>query len=547
MKNKKTILLSGLLLGIISVYCQNFNGLNVNLGNLYRTSHAETRSISPENLTGEKGKGGMTKLEDGSARNAARELGQGWKVNPYIVIKPGMTFVMGEVEGQGAIQHIWITPTGNYRLAIFRFYWDDETVPSVEAPIGDFFASGWGWGNEPQINSIPICVNPQNGFNSYWQMPFRKKFKITMQNLSTNDLIIYYQIDYTLTQIPDDAAYFHAQFNRTNPVIGKPEYVILDNVKGNGQYVGTYMAHGSNSPGWWGEGEVKFFMDGDTEYPTICGTGEEDYFCGSYAYEMRKDNKGNDVYTDFSSPYTGFYHVKDTLNSLKQTRFGEYRWHILDPIRFEKDLKVTIQALGWKENGAYLPLEDDLASVAYWYQTEPHSAFPKLPSIENLVIRKSRLIEHKGLNKSVQLNIEPSLKYNYLPASLTDGYTGTSDYTDGNWMGFEGNNPEIIVDLKTILSNGSISTSFLSDQNAWIFLPSDIEFYVSENGKQYKSVANFKNELQVLPLSRKEFKVDFNEKTQYIKIVIKNIGKCPVWHKGSGGKAWIFIDEIIVD
>ena len=147
------------------------NGLN----DLYKASDAKTRSISPENFTGKKGHGGMATLEEGSAAIAARKLGQGWKVNPYILVEPGETITLGEINGSGIINHMWMVPTGDYRLLILRFYWDDEKEPSVEVPFGDFFATGWGAGNEPLISSIAICVNPRNGFNSYWQMPFRKK------------------------------------------------------------------------------------------------------------------------------------------------------------------------------------------------------------------------------------------------------------------------------------------------------------------------------------------------------------------------------------
>ncbi|MBN2376374.1 MAG: DUF2961 domain-containing protein [Sedimentisphaerales bacterium] len=359
----------------------NLTGLSTSMDKLYLLSSAKSRSISPENFTGAKGKGGMATLAEGSAAHAARELGQGWKVNPYVKIKPGETFTMAQIDCSGIINHIWLTPAGNYRLGIIRFYWDDETQPSVEVPVGDFFAAGWGRGNEPKINSLAVCVNPRSGFNCYWQMPFRKKCKITMENLSDKVFTLYYQVDYTETTVPDDAAYFHAQFRRVNPLPDKDVYTIVDGIRGRGQYVGTYLAHGANSPGWWGEGEIKFYMDGDDKFPTICGTGEEDYFCGSYGYEMRKDPDGIDTYTSFSSLYTGFYQVKNL------PRIGQYRWHITDPIRFEKDLKVTIQSLGWQSGGRYLPLQDDLASVAYWYQTEPHQQFPKLPDKESLDIK----------------------------------------------------------------------------------------------------------------------------------------------------------------
>ncbi|MBE9510376.1 MAG: DUF2961 domain-containing protein [Bacteroidetes bacterium] len=386
---KKTIFTQLFLLfscGLLAQQAGNFSGLDLNMGNLYRLSNAKTRSISPENFTGEKGKGGMATLEEGSAAHAARDLGQGWKVNPYVRIKPGETFAMAEITGEGAIQHIWMTPSGNYRLSIFRIYWDDETEPSVEVPVGDFFCTGWGNGNEPEIRSLPICVNARSGLNSYWQMPFRKKCRVTMENLDDKEMVLYYQVDYTLTDIPDDAAYFHARFRRTNPLPDKEDYTIVDGIKGKGHFVGMYLSRGANSPGWWGEGEVKFFMDGDTEFPTICGTGEEDYFCGSYGFEMRKNEKERDIYTSFTTPYTGFYFLDPSKSGTHLSRVGEYRWHILDPVRFETDLRITIQSLGWQSGGRYLPLQDDLSSVAYWYQTEPHNPFPELPDKEKLVI-----------------------------------------------------------------------------------------------------------------------------------------------------------------
>jgi len=352
------------------------------MNHLYELKDAKTRSISPENFTGEKGKGGMATLEEGNAAHAARELGQGWKVNPYIHIEPGETFTLGEIDGSGIINHIWMTPVGDYRLMILRFYWDDEEEPSVEVPVGDFFAAGWGIGNEPQISSLAVTVNPRSGFNSYWQMPFREGCKVTMENMGDERATVYYQIDYSLEDIPQNTPYFHAQFRRVNPLPYKEVYTIVDGIEGRGNYVGTYLAHGANSPGWWGEGEIKFYMDGDEEFPTICGTGEEDYFCGSYGYEQRQID-GRYEYTSFSNLYTGFYHVP---YEGEQRRFGQYRWHITDPVRFEEDLRITIQALGWQSEGRYLPLEDDLASVAYWYQLEPHNPFPSLPAKEDLII-----------------------------------------------------------------------------------------------------------------------------------------------------------------
>ncbi len=362
-----------------------FSGLDMNLGNLYRTSDAKTRSISPENFTGEKGKGGMANPADknkpnvANASGSARDLGQGWKINPFVTIKSGQTFTLAEIEEPGAIQHIWMTPTGNWRFSILRIYWDDEKEPSVECPVGDFF--GQGWNSYAQLTSLPVCVNPGSAFNCYWTMPFRKKCRITMENINDKDpMTLYYQIDYTLTEIPSDAAYFHAQFRRNNPVESSV-YTIVDGIKGKGQFVGLYMAWGVTNNGWWGEGEIKFYLDGDTQFPTICGTGAEDYFCGSYGFD--RDGK----YKEFSTPYAGLHQViRPSGDYNVMMRFGLYRWHIMDPIRFDKDLKITIQDLGWHHGGRYLEQHSDIASTCFWYQTDPHTSFPKLPGWRELEV-----------------------------------------------------------------------------------------------------------------------------------------------------------------
>lgn len=360
----------------------DFNGLNLHLGNLHRLSDAQSRSISPENFSGEKGKGGMA--TEGTGAHAARDLGQGWKVSPSVRIEAGETFTLADIEGPGAIQSIWMTPTGNWRFSILRMYWDDEEEPSVEVPVGDFF--GQGWGEYAHINSLPVAVNPGSAFNCYWTMPFRENARITLENIANDAMVLYYQINYTLTDVPDDSAYFHAQFRRVNPLPYKEVYTILDGVEGQGHYVGTYMAWQLNSNGWWGEGEIKFYMDGDDEFPTICGTGTEDYFGGSYGF-VAEDEAGNQGYKTYTTPYLGFHQLikPDGFYQANQ-RVGLYRWHVQDPIRFQEDLRVTIQALGWRSGGRYLPLQDDIASVAYWYQQEPHAPFPDLPSKDELEV-----------------------------------------------------------------------------------------------------------------------------------------------------------------
>ena len=361
-----------------------FNGLGMSLGNLARLSDAQTRSISAENPNGAKGQGGSA--TEGTGAVAARELGRGWKVSPSINIAPSSTVTLADIEGPGAIQHIWLTVHPSvWRRLVLRCYWDDEAAPSVEVPLGDFFCNGWC--ERTNVSSLPVAVNPAGGFNSYWEMPFRRHARITIENLSPDEIGgFYYQITYALTDIPDDRAYFHAQWRRSNPLPYMEVHTLLDGVHGRGHYVGTYLAWGTNNRGWWGEGEIKFYLDGDGEWPTICGTGTEDYFGGAWNFEQPEGTHG--VY---STPFLGLPQVIEPRGyGHSQQRFGMYRWHVMDPIRFKEDLRVTIQALGWRSplagKGRYLPLQDDIASTAFWYQAEPHAPFPTLPDINQLEV-----------------------------------------------------------------------------------------------------------------------------------------------------------------
>jgi len=349
------------------------------LDNLAKLSDAVLKSISPENITGKKGMGGATPLEEGTAKLAARDLGTGWKVNPYFRVDPGQTFTLADVEDQGEITQIWLTPTGNWRGQILRIFWDGETVPAVECPLGDFFCCGM---NEyAPVASIPVCVNPGSAFNCYWKMPFRKGFRITLENRNDQQVNLYYQINYLCKPVPENAAYFHAQFRREHPTAYMQDFTMLANIQGRGQYVGTYMIWQSNSSGWWGEGEVKVFVDGDTDYPSICYTGTEDYFCGSYNFENQQTHQ----YEAFTTPYAGLPQIirPDGLYR-SQTRFGLYRWHLTDPIVFQKDIRLTIQALGWRSGGRYLPLQEDISCVSYFYLDRPSCTLPKLGSYDDL-------------------------------------------------------------------------------------------------------------------------------------------------------------------
>jgi hypothetical protein len=377
-----------LLITIIFTSCKEENNQKVyvpNVNNLYLTSNAQSRSISGENLSGGKGQGGKIKPSEGNAKTNATK--HGWKANPYVFVKPNEEKVLADIDGSGVINHIWMTPgrDGNDKLRILKFYWDGEKEPSVEVPLGDFFCNAWNSINQTDINSAVVIVNPLNGFNSFWQMPFKKKCKITLTNLTKSRTTLYYQVDYTLMDLPDNVAYFHAQYRRVKKVPFKKEYVIVDNIKGHGQYVGTFIARGTHSKKWWGEGEVQMFIDGDTDHATYHGTGEEDYFLGSYAYK-KFENKGWDKwkYVPYNTAYSGF-HVAEHHEGYEGC-FGQYRWHIMDPIRFKEDFKIQIQILGWKGSD-YYPLEDDVQSVAFWYQTEPHQPFPKLPNKKTLDVQ----------------------------------------------------------------------------------------------------------------------------------------------------------------
>lgn len=351
------------------------------LSDLTNLSNEKTYSISPENFSG--AKGGACRAETGTGAHFARKLGKGFKISPSVVIKAKEDFVLGEVLGEGMITHIWMTcPVDAWRNLILECYWDDEENPSVQVPVGDFFCNGWCV--PVCVNALPISVNPRGGFNSYWSMPFLKRAKIVLRNLHEEDCLVYYQIDYCLKHVGSTPAYFHSQFRRTNPTLDRKPHVILDGVRGRGHYVGTYLAWQANSCDWWGEGQVKFYLDGDEEYPTICSTGTEDYFGGAYNFEEPPGN-----YKSYSTPFLGLPQVikPDGLYDSQQ-RFGMYRFHILDRICFEQELKVTVQALGVRYQQQYLCLKDDIASTAYWYQTEPHEPFPALPDEEERYVSR---------------------------------------------------------------------------------------------------------------------------------------------------------------
>ena len=339
-----------------------------------------TRSISPENLDGSPGGGGRSTT--GTGASCARDLGQGWKISPSIDVAPGGTLELANIPTAGKITHIWITThTDHWRTLILRAYWDSSSEPAIEVPYGDFFCNGWGV--FAQVNSQMVSANPHGGMNSYWPMPFRKNARLTIENTSKVDVRLYYQITYEIGGDYSQDAYFHAQWRRSNPLADKTPHALLEGIEGTGHYVGTYLAWGANSNGWWGEGEIKFYLDADTEYPTICGTGTEDYFGGAWNFDI--PGRG---YTEFSTAYLGLPQVirPDGLY-LSQQRFGMYRWHVADPIFFSTGIpRVDIQALGWRSGWRYLPLHDDIASTALFYLDRPCTHRPPAPGADDMEV-----------------------------------------------------------------------------------------------------------------------------------------------------------------
>ncbi|MTD59624.1 glycoside hydrolase family 172 protein [Amycolatopsis pithecellobii] len=327
---------------------------------IWRLEPGVTGSVSPENFTG--AKGGGARSTEGTGAAAARELGRGWKVSPSIILRGGETATLADITGPGVIQHLWLTTDrGRLRELILRMHWDERDDPAVDVPLGDFFCNAW---NElALIDSDMIVVAPAGGLNSYWPMPFRRRARLSLHNTGGAEVPVYYQVSYRLRELPPETAYLHAAWRHSDPLGSPAVHTILDGARGPGQYAGTYLAIAPNAPGWWGEGELWFYLDGDQEFPTICGTGTEDYFGGAWNF----DSGGR--YVPYSTRRLGLAQVLPPGEIYQaHQRFGMYRWHEPDPIAFSQDLRVTVQALGWKSAGRYRPLHGaEIATTAYWY------------------------------------------------------------------------------------------------------------------------------------------------------------------------------------
>jgi hypothetical protein len=341
-----------------------------------RLRRVVTRSISPENPTGAPGQGG--RATSGTGAGPGRELGRGWKISPSVEIGPRQWVDLAAIEGAGRITHIWLTThPDHWRSLLLRAHWDGAAEPAIEVPVGDFF--GQGWGRFAQLSSSMVAVNPHGGCNSYWPMPFRTGARLTMENLTDAPVVLYFQVTYELGTDESGSGYLHAHWRRSNPVRGAL-HTVLDGVRGAGQYVGTYLAWGVNSRGWWGEGELKYYLDDDEEFPTVCGTGTEDYFGGAWNFDVPGQG-----YTAYTTPYLGLHQIirPDGLYESQQ-RFGMYRWHVPDPICFASRIRFEVQALGWRSRHRYLQRHDDIASTALFYLDGPSGPRPATPTLDEL-------------------------------------------------------------------------------------------------------------------------------------------------------------------
>jgi hypothetical protein len=356
---------------------------------------------------------GLAKLKEGTAQRASSsdpnwQNGNG-DARP---IAPGGALVLADLEGPGEIRHIWNTiaaqERGYSRLLVLRMYWDGETQPSVECPIGDFFVIGHGV--DVPFESLPVCVSSEGrGRNCYWPMPFGKSAKITVTNEGRKPIdAIYYYIDWCkLEHMDKDTAYFHAMYRQEFPAVMGRNYLLAD-ISGRGHYVGTVLSVRQLTASWWGEGDDFFFIDGATE-PQLRGTGSEDYFCDGWGFRKMANPYYGAPLMEGNDPYN--------LTSV-------YRWHIPDPVMFQKSLRVEIEHKGVTFNpdgsvkSGFEERPDDFSSVAFWYQTEPHKPYPELPAgYARLYYDYSSIIEAEGRI--------PDVKASAGPVSAQDGgYSG---------------------------------------------------------------------------------------------------------------------------
>ncbi|NQT26221.1 DUF2961 domain-containing protein [candidate division KSB1 bacterium] len=336
----------------------------------------ESRSISFENPTGGKGSGGMT----------ANHLGVGRKGFPSKTIEPGETVVLCDIEGPGTIRHIWMTGTWTnfdwlddstrntlLRSTVIRAWWDHQSTPSIGCPLGDFM--GFAHTKVRSYQSAVHSIGENGAFNFWLPMPFFKQAKLTLTNESNKSLILYYQIDYTIFDPhSEDVGRLHVCFRRENPTQLKKDFELLPTRTGKGRFVGAVIGIRAFDQNWWGEGEIKFYMDGDTDFPTICGTGSEDYVGLSYGIQE-----------------TMFLYHGCSLNHWDEEKengfISMYRWHLPDPVVWKESCRIAIQQIGWSNDkpGNLYERQDDWSTATFWYESIPSTPLPKMPDVEQRI------------------------------------------------------------------------------------------------------------------------------------------------------------------
>jgi hypothetical protein len=314
-----------------------------------------SRSISFENPTGAPGAGGTAAHEN---------MGVGRKGAPKRPILPGETVQLADITGPGTVRHIWLTTWRtpvNFRSLVIRVYYDGQEHPSIECPLGDLF--GFAHGKHTAYQSAVHSVGERAGLNLWLPMPFKQRFRMTITNDGERQAMLYYQVDYTINdQLPEDVGALHVLFRRENPTTLKEDFELLPKRMGKGRFIGAVMGIRNLNKGWWGEGEIKIYMDGDTEFPTICGTGSEDYVGLSWGMQQ----------TPFL--YNGC--------SLSQNEWvSMYRWHLPDPIYWQEECRITIQQIGAQKPIGLHEQVDDWSTATFWYEPIPSAPLPPMPSV----------------------------------------------------------------------------------------------------------------------------------------------------------------------
>ncbi len=372
---------------IFTGYTQTHELFNLN-------TQLESRSISFENTTGEAGAGGKAVNE---------QLGPERKGAPFKNIQPGETVVLCDIQQAGTIRHIWMT--GEFlnhewmkdpklerlqllRSTIIRAYWDGQEHPSIECPLGDFM--GFAHSKVRSYQSAVHSIGEKAALNIWLQMPFTKRAKITLTNESSMTLPLYYQIDYTINDNhSEDVGRLHVLFRRENPTIEKKDFELLPKRTGKGVFVGAVIGVRTLRSGWWGEGEIKFYMDGDTDYPTICGTGSEDWAGLSYGIQETTFQYHGCSLNLKSEKTSEFENKAGKIKEFNTEYISMYRWYLLDPVYWKKDCRITMQQIGC----CYYERSDDWSTATFWYEPIPSAPLPQIPNKEERIENLEELLE----------------------------------------------------------------------------------------------------------------------------------------------------------